>query len=117
MEVLIGIFIGIILFNILILSLGTVSYKRFEDSTDSVIEVHDFTDLNVEYQELIDGTFQYGEYNYKYKLTVTGRTENAANDTTYTILSNIENISFEQAWKASGLSSNTEDILMKKMQL
>ena len=34
---------------------------------------------------------------------------NAARDTAYTILSNIEDISFEQAWKASGLSSDLND--------
>lgn len=48
-------------------------------------------------------------YTYKYRLEVTGRLNNAAVSTTYVILSNIENIPFEQAWKASGLSSNTAD--------
>ena len=48
-------------------------------------------------------------YTYKYRLEVTGRLNNAVEDTTYVILSNIENITFEQAWKASGLSSNIED--------
>ena len=48
-------------------------------------------------------------YTYKYRLEVTGRLNNAVEDTTYVILSNIENITFEQAWKASGLSSNTAD--------
>ena len=40
-------------------------------------------------------------YTYKYRLEVTGRLNNAVEDTTYVILSNIENITFEQAWKAS----------------
>lgn len=48
-------------------------------------------------------------YTYKYRLEVTGRLNNAVEDTTYVILSNIEDITFEQAWKASGLSSNTAD--------
>ena len=48
-------------------------------------------------------------YTYKYRLEVTGRLNNAVEDTTYVILSNIENITFEQAWKPSGLSSNTAD--------
>jgi hypothetical protein len=34
---------------------------------------------------------------------------NAAASTTFVYLSNIESITYEQAWKASGLSSNTED--------
>ena len=40
---------------------------------------------------------------------MTGRLHNAVNDITYTILSNREEITFDQAWKASGLSSNLED--------
>ena len=55
----------------------------------------------------MEGTVTY--YTYKYRLEVTGRLNNAVEDTTYVILSNIENITFEQAWKASGLSSNTAD--------
>ena len=48
-------------------------------------------------------------YKYKYKLEITGRLNNAVNDTTYVVLSNMENITFEQTWKASGLSSNLDD--------
>ena len=38
-----------------------------------------------------------------------GRLSNAVKDSTYIYLSNIEDITFEQAWKASGLSSNMDD--------
>ena len=48
-------------------------------------------------------------YTYKYRMEVAGRLNNAVEDTTYVILSNIENITFEQAWKASGLSGDTAD--------
>ncbi len=48
-------------------------------------------------------------YTYKYRIEITGRLNNAAIDTTYILLSNIEGITFEQAWKASGLSSNMDD--------
>lgn len=34
---------------------------------------------------------------------------NAAKDSTFVFLSNIEDITLEQAWKASGLSSNRND--------
>ncbi|MEG1579256.1 MAG: immunogenic protein, partial [Oscillospiraceae bacterium] len=61
------------------------------------------------YYELSDGTWKTDQYAYKYKLTITGRLNNAAKDITYTILSNSEDITFEQAWKASGLSSNLND--------
>lgn len=61
------------------------------------------------YYEMSDGTWKTDDHVYKYRLVITGRLNNAAKDTTYTILSNTENISFEQAWKASGLSSNSDD--------
>lgn len=48
-------------------------------------------------------------YTYKYRLEITGRLNNAEKSTTYIVLSNTEDITFEQAWKASGLSSNTDD--------
>ena len=46
---------------------------------------------------------------YQYRLEITGRMPNAAVDTTFVYLSNLESIPFEQAWKAAGLSSNTDD--------
>ena len=48
-------------------------------------------------------------YTYKYRIEITGRLHNAVQDTTYILLTNIEGITFEQAWKASGLSSNMDD--------
>ncbi|MEG1019127.1 MAG: immunogenic protein [Oscillospiraceae bacterium] len=64
---------------------------------------------SIRYYELSDGTWKTDQYAYKYKLTITGRLSNAVKDITYTILSNSEDITFEQAWKASGLSSNLND--------
>lgn len=61
------------------------------------------------YYELSDGTWKTDDCAYQYRLVVTGRLHNAVKDTTYTILSNIEEITFDQAWKASGLSSNMAD--------
>ena len=61
------------------------------------------------YYELSDGTWKTDDCAYQYRLVVTGRLHNAVRDTSYTILSNIEEITFDQAWKASGLSSNLED--------
>lgn len=46
---------------------------------------------------------------YQYRLVLHGRMPNAAMDSTFVILSNRKNITFEQAWKASGLSSNIND--------
>lgn len=61
------------------------------------------------YYEMSDGTWQLDGYTYKYRLEISGRMPNAAKDTTYVYLSNIENISFQKAMMASGLSSNMED--------
>lgn len=61
------------------------------------------------YFKMTDGTWQAGGRNYKYRLVITGRMNNAAVDSTFVYLSNIERITFDQAWKASGLSSHTED--------
>ena len=61
------------------------------------------------YYEMSDGTWKTDNNTYQYKLEITGRLNGAVRDTTYTILSNTEDITFEQAWKASGLSSNTND--------
>ncbi len=48
-------------------------------------------------------------YTYKYRLEITGRMHNAAKDSTYIILSNTEDITFDQAWKAFGFSSLSTD--------
>lgn len=61
------------------------------------------------YCEMSDGTWQFDEHIYKYRLEISGRMPNAVKDTTYVYLSNIEDISFQKAMMASGLSSNMED--------
>ena len=61
------------------------------------------------YYEMSDGTWQFDGYTYKYRLEISGRMPNATKDTTYVYLSNLENISFQKAMMASGLSSNMED--------
>ena len=61
------------------------------------------------YSELNDGTWMCNNYVYKYRLEISGRLPNATVNTTYVYLSNIENISFDKAYKASGISSNMND--------
>ena len=63
----------------------------------------------VRYYEMSDGTWKTDTNTYKYRLEITGRLNGAVKDSTYVYLSNIEEITFEQAWKAAGLSSNSED--------
>ena len=59
--------------------------------------------------EMDDGTWKTQEHTYAYRLVITGRLHNAVEDTTYIVLSNNQDITFDQTWKASGLSSNLED--------
>ena len=61
------------------------------------------------YSELSDGTWKCNDIIYKYRLEISGRMGGAVKDSTFVYLSNIENISFEQAWKAAGYSSNMND--------
>ena len=61
------------------------------------------------YYKLDDGSWKSGDYTYKYRLVLTGRLNNAVKDSGYVVLSNTKDITFEQAWKASGLSSNSND--------
>ncbi len=61
------------------------------------------------YSEMTDGTFMCDDYTYKYRLEISGRMPNAAADTTFVYLSNIEEIPFERAYMAAGVSSNSED--------
>ena len=61
------------------------------------------------YREMTDGTWSCEGYTYQYRLEVKGRMPNAAADSTFIYLSNIEEISFEQAYMAAGLSSNSDD--------
>ena len=59
--------------------------------------------------EMSDGTWKTATHEYKYRLELTGRLNNAVKDSTYVVLSNSKDITFEQAWKSSGLSSNSKD--------
>lgn len=61
------------------------------------------------YYEMSNGTWQADGHSYKYRLEISGRLPAAENDSTFVYLSNIENITFEQAWKAAGFSSSSSD--------
>ena len=63
----------------------------------------------VKHYEMSDGTWKTDKHTYQYRLEVTGRINNAASDITFVYLSNVEDISFDKAWKAAGLSSNRDD--------
>ena len=61
------------------------------------------------YYEMNDGTWLCDGIVYKYRLEIKGRMPNATEDSSFVYLSNIKNISFEQAYKASGVSSIAEE--------
>ena len=46
---------------------------------------------------------------YTYRLEIKGRMPNAATDSTFVYLSNIKEITFEQAYEAAGVSSQSDD--------
>ena len=107
--------IRITLITLMLLSLFGCSQKE-----PSVVKTYEVTDSEltfendelvtmVKYYEMSDGTWKTDDYTYQYILEVTGRMNNADKDSTFVFLSNIKDITFEQAWKASGLSSNMDD--------
>ena len=86
--------------------------------SNGIFKTYDITDLDlseqyikddklvtmVRYYEMTDGTWKTDDHTYKYRLEITGRMGGGAvKDSTFVYLSNIEEISFDQAWKASGL--------------
>lgn len=110
--------VRIILVAFILLSLWGCSPKELSvvntcDVTDSTLISENIDNdklvTMVKYYEMSDGTWKTDNYAYKYRLELTGRMNNAVKDNTYIYLSNTKDITFEQAWKASGLSSNMDD--------
>ena len=61
------------------------------------------------YYEMADGTWMCDDHSYKYRLKINGRMPNAAVNSSFVYLSNIEEITFDQAYRAAGISSNADD--------
>ena len=61
------------------------------------------------YYEMSDGTWTCDGHVYRYRLDIDGRMPNAAADTHFVFLSNTREITFEQAYRAAGVSSDSED--------
>lgn len=108
----------IALITLMLLSLSGCSpkepsvVKTYEETDSELVEEYFENDelvTLVKYYEMSDGTWKTDDYTYQYRLEITGRMNNAVKDSTFVYLSNIEDISFEQAWKASGFSSNMDD--------
>ena len=61
------------------------------------------------YYEMTDGTWMCDDHSYKYRLEITGGMPNAAVDSSFVYLSNIDEISFDQGYMAAGVSSDSDD--------
>ena len=61
------------------------------------------------YYEMTDGTWMCDDHLYKYRLEINGRMPNAAVDSSFVYVSNIKEITFDQAYKSAGISSNLDD--------
>ena len=110
--------IAAILLTVMLISLVGCSQKEA-----SVVKVYEMTDSEtieecvenneivtiVKYYEMSDGTWKTDDYTYQYRVEVTGRMNNAAKDSMFVFLSNTKDITFDQAWKASVLSSDIDD--------
>lgn len=64
----------------------------------------------VSYTQNDDGTFSTADYTYKYRILLTGRLPKAAVDSSYTVLTNNANVTFDEVAQ-SLYSSNTADWL------
>ena len=78
------------------------------EQIDEKYDNEEFVITKLHYENL-DGEWVSEGYTYKYRLEITGRMNQAAKNTTFIVLSNTEDITFDQTWKASGLSSNMAD--------
>lgn len=65
--------------------------------------------ITVAHCQLDSGLWAADRYSYQYRLEITGRLHDAAMNTTYIVLSNTRELTFDKVWKAAGLSSNSED--------
>ncbi len=85
------------------------TFNKASGELDEKSNVNDAFAIMVTHYEMSDGTWKTDNYTYQYRLEISGRMNGAAKDSTYVFLSNTEDITFEQAWKASGLSSDMDD--------
>ena len=92
-----------------ILSIGIVLFSLIAGCSKAVTVKNTYDKGYKTYYEMSDGTWKCDDYSYKYRLEISGRLPNAVEDFTFVYLSNMKDISFEQALKAAGLSSFSGD--------
>lgn len=79
-----------------------------QDQTEEKYSNEDFVIAKSHYKNF-QGLWVCEGYRYKYRLEITGKMNNSEKNMSYIVLSNTEDINFEQTMKASGISSNTAD--------
>ncbi len=79
--------------------------------SDRIDEAYDNEELVITktHYMMEDGLWATEDHAYRYRLEISGRMHNAAKNTTYIVLSNKKDITFEETWKASGFSSILSD--------
>ena len=91
------------------LILAIVCMLVFSGCKEDLSIVETYNSNIATYYKMNDGSWHVNGQSYERRLEISGRMPKAAVDTTFVYLSNIESITFEQAWKAAGFSSNTAD--------
>lgn len=111
-------FLGLVILMVLLTFVGCLPNENAEPTVERIYAVSessesDSSTILVEYYEMSDGTWRTDKYSYEYRLIITGRDETAVKDITYVFLSNLKEISFEQANK-SIFSSDSSDFFNKE---
>lgn len=109
---------GLIMTIILTLAACTASgqepyvLKTYEKTPDEKVEEYTATSTLITYvthYEVSDGTWKTDDHSYQYRLELTDTLPNSDAKCTYVVLSNTEDLTFDEVWKASGLSSDLND--------
>ncbi len=88
--------------------------KTYEVTDSDTAFANDELVTMVKYYEMSDGTWKTDTHTYQHRLEITGKMGGSEKDSTFVFLSNIENITFEQAWKAAGFSSLMSDYFQEE---
>lgn len=86
--------------------------KTYEKTPEEKVEEYTAASTmitTVTHYEISDGTWKTDDYIYKYRLELTGTWPSSEVKCTYVVLSNTADITFDEAWKSSGFSSNLRD--------
>ena len=96
-------------------TISFVSYAETKSINDFENQSKPSDDNGVlfEYYQNENGSWNVGGHNYKYRLELNGKMPNAAVETTFIVLSNDDNLTFDEAYK-SILSSQSKDQLSTK---